>query len=101
MWKKLVNLVIYISLCIGVPRDHRNSTPNLYKQGTTPIDQGRSSRGRQNKRDSEEFSAALILGLRLQTKFSVEPKVRSKAETTDYFFLLRNPRAIIASPTPV
>ena len=50
--------------------------------------EGRSSRSRlkSRERDSEEFSAAPILELRFQTKFSLEPKVRSKAETTDYFF---------------
>ena len=92
---------------MGVPGDHRSSTPNLYKQGTTPIDSSVRFQESQIKlrstenRDSEEFSAAPILELRLQTKFSLEPKVRSKAETTDYFFLLRNPREIIVSLTLV
>ena len=45
------------------------------------------------QRDSEEFSAAPILELRLQTKFSFEPKVQSKAETTDYiFFSAKKPK---------
>ena len=39
MWKKLVNLAIYISLCIGVPRDHRNSTPNKARRRLMNLDQ--------------------------------------------------------------
>ena len=54
MWKKLVNLVIYISLCIGMPRNHRNSTPNLYKQGMTPIDQYRSDREDERSKETEK-----------------------------------------------
>ena len=97
MWKKLVNLAIYISLCIGVPRDHQNSTPNLYKQGTTLIDEYRSDRGRPElQRDREGSSAVPILELWLETKISLEPRVRSKS-----LDLLRKPRAIIASLTPI
>ena len=91
MWKKLVNLAIYISLCIGVSRDHRNSTPNLYKQGTTPKDEYRSSRGRRNiQRDREGSSAAPILELRLKAKVSLEPRVRSKSRDNWLFFCKEN-----------
>ena len=95
---------------MGMPEDHRSSTPNLYKQGTTSIEsrvqiksaeerdseglKGRLSRGRRKSReiDSEKFSAAPILELRFQTKFSLEPKVRNKVETTNYFFSAKKPK---------
>ena len=61
MWKKLVRLAIYISLCVGVPRDHRNPAYKLYKHGTTPIDQYRSDQERREiKRDRERSSAEPI-----------------------------------------
>ena len=57
MWKKLVSLAIYISLGMGVPRDHRNTAHKLYKHGTTPIDEYRSDQGRREiKRDRERPS---------------------------------------------
>ena len=87
MWKKLVNLGIYISLCIGVPRDHQNSTPNLYKQGTMPIDEYRSGRGRREiQRNREGSSAVPILELRLKAKISLEPRVQSKSRDNWLFF---------------
>ena len=87
MWKKLVNLAIYISLCIGVPRDHRNSTLNLYKQGTMPVDQYRSDRGRREiQRDREGSSAVPILELQLEAKISLEPRVQSKSRDNWLFF---------------
>ena len=61
MWKKLVSLAIYISLCMGMPRDHQNPVHKLYKHGTTPIDQYRSDQGRREiKRDRERPSAEPI-----------------------------------------
>ena len=87
MWKKLVNLAIYISLRIGVPRDHRNSTPNLYKKGTMPIDQYRSDQGRREiQRDREGSSAVLILELWFEAKISQEPRVQSKSQDNWLFF---------------
>ena len=61
MWRKLVSLAIYISLYRGVPRDHRNPAPNLYKLGTTPINEYRSDQGRREiKGDRERLSAEPI-----------------------------------------
>ena len=61
MWKKLVSLAIYISLCMGVPRDYRNPAHKLYKHGTTPTEQYGLDRGRREiKRDRERSSTEPI-----------------------------------------
>ena len=61
MWKKLVSLAIYISLCMDVPRDHLNHAHKLYKHDTMPIDQYRSDQGRQEiERDREKPTAEPI-----------------------------------------
>ena len=61
MWKKLVCLAICMSLCMGVPRDHRKPAHKLYKHSTTPTDEYRSDRGRREiKRDRERSSAEPI-----------------------------------------
>ena len=83
LWKKLVSLAIYISLCMGVPRDNRNLAHKLYKHGMTSIDDYRSDRGRREiKRDRERPSAEPSknnLRISGKTKISLELGVRSKS----------------------
>ena len=73
MWKKLVNLAIYISLCIDVPRDHRNSTPNLYKQGMMPIDQiEEDERSRETEKGPVQHPSENNLGTSTTDYFSAK-----------------------------
>ena len=99
MWRKLVGLAIYISICMGVPRDHRNSTPNLYKQGTTSIDQYKEDERRETEKDPVQTPSENSPRISGQAKISLELEDGSKSRDEQLFFK-DNQETIVASLTP-
>ena len=90
MRRKLVSLAIYISICMGVPRDQQHSDPNLYKQGMTPKDQTDQIKEDKRTRETEKGpvqnpseNSSRISG---ETKISLELGVRSRSWDEQLFF---------------
>ena len=83
MWKKLVSLAIYISLCKGVPRDHRNPTHKFISTVRHPqisTDQiEEDERSRETEKGPVQNPFENNLRTSGETKISLELGIRSKS----------------------
>ena len=83
---------------------HRDSTPNLYKQCTAPIDEYRSDQGRReikgNREGAVQNPSENSSRISVEAKISLELRVRSKSRDEQIFFYPDNQETIVASLTP-
>ena len=75
-------------LHIIMPQNHRDSTPNLYKQCTVPLDQIKEDeRSRETEKGPVQNPSKNSPRISGEVKISLELRVRSKSRDEQIFFI--------------